>query len=138
MKHCLVVLALGLLLGGMVWTARLGAQGEKGPDIKEIMGRLNKPTGIYFSMTRELKEQAPDWAEVQMNARLLGQLAGQLTRTTPPRGDRASWDRQIKAYIANAQAAETAIRKMDKAAAQAALARMGEPACTTCHKAHRP
>jgi len=131
-----------MLLVGLVvltaWKGQVGAQGDKVPDIKEVMGKLNKPTGIYFSMTRELREQAPDWDELKQNARVLAQLSAGLARTTPPKGDKASWNSLVKVYIDNAQAAQAAVQKMDKAATQAALARMGEPACRNCHKVHRP
>lgn len=116
----------------------LAAQADKPADIKKVMARLNKPTGIYFSLVRELKDQDPAWDEARTQAQELSQLAGSLARSTPPKGDKASWDRQIKTYIDNAKAADAAVRKKDKAAAQSALAKMGEPTCMNCHKAHRP
>jgi cytochrome c556 len=126
-----------LLLGLVVWTARVDAQAEKAPDIKEIMGKLNKPTGVYFSMARELKEDTPEWDEVKTQAKILAQQAAALTKTTPPRGEKSSWDVLVKAYADNAQKAQKAVERMDKAGAQASMALMGGMACNKCHEAHR-
>jgi len=126
-----------LLLGLVVLTARVDAQGEKAPEIKEIMGKLNKPTGVYFSMARELKEDTPMWDEVQAQAKILAQQAAALAKTQPPKGDKASWDALVKAYADNARKAQTAVQRMDKTAAQAAMALMGKAACNKCHEAHR-
>jgi cytochrome c556 len=131
------LLLLGSLLALVAWTPGLDAQGEKAPDIKEIMGKLNKPTGVYFSIVRELKEEAPMWEEVQAQAKILSQQAAALNKTQPPKGDLAAWTGLVKAYSDNARAAEQAAQRMDKTGAQTALAKMGEPACGTCHKAHR-
>jgi hypothetical protein len=135
MHRCLVGV---LLLGLTAWTVQVSAQGDKPSEIKEVMAKLNKPSGIYFSLVGEMKEPQPDWDEARMQARLLAQLSGTLAKGTPPKGDKASWDKMVKAYIESAQAAESAVKKKDKAAALAALVKMGEPTCKKCHQAHRP
>jgi hypothetical protein len=138
MMRCVVrLLLLGSLLSLLAWTARVDAQKEKAPDIKEIMGKLNKPTGIYFSMARELKEDMPMWDEVQTQAKILAQQAAALVKTQPPKGDKASWDALVKAYADNARTAQVAVQRMDKAGAQAAMALMGGANCNKCHEAHR-
>ncbi len=132
----------GVLLVGLIvltgWLGRVDAQGAKAPDIKEVMSKLNKPTGIYFAMVRELREQEPDWAELKQNAQVLSKLSAGLARATPPKGDAASWNSLVKVYVENAKAADAAVQKMDKAAAVVALTKMGEPTCKNCHKVHRP
>lgn len=129
-------LSLGLLL--TLQPRFVGGQGEKLPDIKEIMGKLNKPTGVYYSLSRELKEDEPMWDEAKQQSKLLAQLAAALPRNAPPKGDKASWDALAKTYTDNARAVNLAVQKMDKAAAQTALRKMGGDACMICHKAHRP
>lgn len=128
---------LGSLIVLFVWIASLNAGGDKPPQIKDIMSKLNKPTGVYFSMVRELREEDPMWDEVRDMAKVLAQQARALTKTHPPRGENTSWDKLVKAYAENAGAVEKAVQKKDKAGAQAAMGRMGEEACKTCHKAHR-
>jgi cytochrome c556 len=107
-------------------------------DVKEIMGKANKPTGIYFNLARDLKDDEPAWADVQPQARDLAKLAAALRKAMPPKGDKTSWDALTKAYAENAAALAAAAEKKDKNAAQAAHAKMGGDACMTCHKAHRP
>jgi cytochrome c556 len=107
-------------------------------DVKEIMGKANKPTGIYFNLARDLKDDEPAWADVQQQARDLAKLAAALRKATPPKGEKASWDALTKAYADNAVALAAAADKKDKNAAQTAHAKMGGDACMTCHKAHRP
>jgi cytochrome c556 len=115
-----------------------GGATADGPTVKEIMGKANKPTGIYFNLGLDLKDDSPSWADIQQEAKDLSKLATALRQATPPRGEKESWDKLTKAYADNARSLEQATAKMDQKAAQAAHARMGGDACMTCHKAHRP
>lgn len=115
-----------------------GAGSADAPSVKEIMGKANKPTGIYFNLALDLKDENPSWPDIQQEAKDLAKLAAALRQTTPPRGDKDSWDRHTKAYAENAKALEQATAKMDQKAAQAAHAKMGGDACMACHKAHKP
>ena len=115
-----------------------GAATADGPNAKEIMGKANKPTGIYFTLALDLKDDNPSWPDIQQEAKDLSKLAAALRQATPPRGDKESWDKLTKSYADNAKALEQATAKMDQKAAQAAHARMGGDACMNCHKAHRP
>src|SRR5207253_10344123 len=121
MKRLLPGLIGVLVLLVLVCSFRAQGQAEKVPDIKEIMAKLNKPTGIYFSLMRELKEEEPMWDEARQQSKTLTQLSAVLGKHTPPRGDRASWQALTKAYADNARATEQAVLRMDKAAALAAL-----------------
>jgi hypothetical protein len=110
---------------------------EKRASVKEIMARAHKPKGLYFALVKALKDEAPAWDDVQAHAQALSKLAADLPRNAPPRGDAESWQRDAKAYADNAVALEQAAEKKDRKAALAATAAMGEPACSSCHKAHR-
>jgi len=135
MKRATVLLtALALSLAA----ASAEAQGDKPPAVKDIMGKLNKPTGLYFNIGKELRESDPMWAEVQRDAKEVARLAAVLGKNAPPKGDKESWDKLTKEYAANAAALEKATAAKDQAAARAAYAKMGGEACNTCHKAHRP
>lgn len=114
------------------------ATSADGPTVKEIMAKANKPTGTYFTLALDLKDDNPSWPDIQQETKELAKLAAALRQATPPRGDKESWDKLTKAYADNAKALEQAAAKMDQKAAQTAHARMGGDACMTCHKAHRP
>jgi cytochrome c556 len=115
-----------------------GAMDANPPSVKEIMGKANKPTGIYFNLGQDLKDDNPAWPDIQKEAEDLAKLANSLRKAAPPRGDKDSWGKLTKAYADNAKALVQASAKMDQAAARAAHAKMGGNACMNCHKAHRP
>jgi hypothetical protein len=115
-----------------------GGTAADSPSVKEIMGKANKPTGIYFTLALDLKDDNPSWPDIQQEAKDLAKLAAALRQATPPRGEKESWEKLTKTYADNAKALEQATAKMDQKAAQTAHARMGGDACMTCHKAHKP
>jgi hypothetical protein len=109
---------------------------EKVPAIKEIMARLNKPGGLYPTISKELKADDPDWGEVQQQAKTFVMMAAALGKNGPPKGEPESWAKLTQEYADNARALEAAAAKKDRPAADAARARLGGDACKTCHKAH--
>jgi cytochrome c556 len=117
---------------------QVAARNMEAPSVKEIMGKANKPTGIYFNLRQDLKDDNPAWPDIQQEAKELKELADALHQAAPPRGDKDSWDKLTKAYAANAKALVQAASKMDQTAAREAHAKMGGNACMACHKAHRP
>ena len=131
------VLTAALPLAALAWGLAAAGTADP-PTVKEIMGRANKPTGIYFNLGQDLKDENPSWPDIQQEAKELAGLAAALRRAAPPKGDKDSWDRLTRTYADNAWALEKAAAKQDQAAARAAHARMGGDACMTCHKAHRP
>ena len=120
----------------LVWRAAAAASADA-PSVKEIMSQANKPTGTYFNLGRDLQDCAPSWADIRPETMELAKLAAALREATPPRGDKDSWDKLTKAYADSATKLDQAAAKMDLDAARAAYAKMGEPACMTCHKAHK-
>ncbi len=126
----LLVVATSLGLGG--------AEPDKAPDIKEIMQRANKPTGLYFNLKKDLEDEEPMWDDMLAEARELAQLAAALGKQTPPKGDKASWAKLTRAYASEAKGLSQAVAKKDRKAAQAAIGRMGGATCKSCHKVHRP
>jgi hypothetical protein len=109
---------------------------EKVPAIKEIMGRLNKPGGLYPTLSKELKADDLDWGEVQLQAKTFAKMATALGKNVPPKGDADSWAKLTQEYADNARALEAAADKKDRPAVDAARLRLGGDACKTCHKAH--
>jgi cytochrome c556 len=133
MKHRLAML---LLAGAAVGLG--GANAEKDLDIQQIMQRVNKPTGLYFNLKKDLEDDDPMWADMRADARELAQLVAALPKQTPRKGDKASWMKKTRDYAENAKALYQAVSKKDKKAVRAAIARMGGATCTNCHKVHRP
>jgi hypothetical protein len=126
----LLLVGVGLNLGG--------AEPDKAPDIKQIMQRANKPTGIYFNLKKDLEDDDPMWTEMRDEARELAQLIVALGKQTPPKGDKASWTKLTRAYADEAKGLYRAVAKQDRKAARAAVARMGGDNCKSCHQVHRP
>ncbi len=108
------------------------------PTVKDIMKKANSPTGIYANLGQDLKDDNPSWSDIQQEAKQTAMLAAALRQTTPPRGDKESWDKLTKQYADNAAALQQATAKMDQDAARAAWAKLGGETCKTCHAAHRP
>jgi cytochrome c556 len=133
MKH--TKRALSLTLAAVLAGTALAQ--DKVPTIKEIMGRLNKPGGLYPTISRELKADDTDWAEVQQDTRSFAKLAAELGKNAAPKGDPESWAKLTKEYADNARALEDAAGKKDRAAATAARGRLGSRSCKTCHDAHK-
>jgi hypothetical protein len=132
MKHLLAPLLLvsaGVVLGF--------ADADKEPDIKEIMKRANRPTGIYFNLKKDLEDEEPDWNEMSTEARELARLAAGLSKQKPPKGDKEAWTKRARAYAEDAKSLSQAVAKKDKKAARAAITRMGGNTCKNCHAAHK-
>ena len=124
-----------LIVFGM--TAGLAGAGKL-RTVKEIMGKLNKgPNALTPNLKRSLQKDQPDWQAIQAQSKEYATLSAELTKTTPPRGDKASWDKLTKDYAEAAKSLETASGKKDKDAALSVHAKLTK-ACTACHKVHRP
>jgi cytochrome c556 len=128
----LVCAAAGLVL------VAAGVAVAADPTIKDIMIKAHKPgKSLLANIMGELKEDEPDWSDVQKDSKELVELGTALGKNTPPKGDQASWDRLTKAYLANVQSLEAAAESKNKSAAQTALKQM-QGSCRACHMAHRP
>jgi hypothetical protein len=121
----------------MSFAAGVEAKDDKPTEIQAIMGKLNKPTGLFYSIGKELREGDPMWADIQPAAKEVAKEAAKLGKLTPPKGDKDSWAKLTKEYADNAAALEKAVTAKNQAAAKAAFAKMDEPNCKKCHEAHR-
>src|SRR5438067_7391544 len=98
----LVVLALALTTGPA------GADGERPLGIKEIMKKLNGPTGIQPALGKELKDDEPVWDDIQKDTKEFASLAAALGKSDPPKGSKESWARLTKTYADDAKALDDA------------------------------
>lgn len=111
---------------------------DKKLNLKEIMTKAHKGgTSLLATVGAELKEDEPDWAEVQTKSKELVQLGTAMTKATPPRGEKESWDKLTAAYLQNAKALNAAAGKKAKTQAQAAQKKLAT-SCRSCHTAHKP
>ena len=113
------------------------AQAKKDLSAKDIMVKAHKGNSSLLTMVRmELREDDPEWGEIQKNTKELVVLGGALGKTTPPKGDKQSWSRLTQQYLAGVKALDAAAQRKDKSAAQEAQKRLMS-SCSACHKAHR-
>jgi hypothetical protein len=121
------------------YTAPADGQAGKPPTVKEVMKKLNyRDAALTPMLGRALKADSPSWDEIQRDSRTLVNWIDLLSKQDPPKGDKAHWQKLAGAYALDARALDAAVGKRDKPAAQAAHARLANPAaCNACHNAHR-
>jgi cytochrome c556 len=130
MKRLACAVAGLALLAGIAWAAD--------PTIKEIMTKAHKgPKSLLGDMNAELKEDEPDWNDIQKDSKELVELGIALGKNKPPMGEQSSWDRLTKNYQANTKSLETAAQGKDKATTKSALSKL-QGSCKECHMNHRP
>ncbi len=116
---------------------RTVAADEKTPTIKEIMKKAhNGDSSLLGQLRGELRDDEPEWAEIQKQTRELVTLATSLGKNKPPRGEMGSWDKLTKQYLEKAKALDGAAKKKDKKSSQVAFAKL-RGSCTDCHNAHK-
>jgi hypothetical protein len=105
--------------------------------IKDIMGRLNKgPGSMIVALRKELQTSSADWAQIQQQAKEYAELASQLGKQEPPKGDRASWAKLTAEYAKTAESMNAAAEKRDRSLALAAHRKL-TASCKACHQAHQ-
>src|SRR5262245_8589602 len=130
-----VVTALAVLAG---YGSTAGAQDDKTPTIKEIMGKAHRGgTALVSVIGNQLKAANPDWEAIQTQSKSLADLGVALGKNKPPKGTQQSWDRLTKAYNDNAQVLVMAAEAKDKRKAAAAHQKLAQ-SCMGCHTPHRP
>jgi hypothetical protein len=138
MKKCLCVAGV-VALALIVVLSPTGAQGDKAPTIKDVMGKLNKgPNAMTPTIGKDLKDDPPAWDDLQKETKDFVKCVEALGKNTPPKGEKDSWEKLTKAYLDNAKALEAATAKKDKKAAQDAYGRLAAPGnCKACHSEHK-
>ena len=126
------LLALAALAGG----PNLALQ-DSPPTIAEVMRKLNSgTTSLTPTLAKDLKDAEPDWEGIQETTAEYVKLTAGLPTATPSKGDKASWQRLARAYVANARALDAAAKRKDRRGAATALARI-QGSCKACHQVHR-
>jgi cytochrome c556 len=129
MKRVLCAAAGLALLGGLAMAAD--------PTIKDIMTKAHKGgNSLLQTMNKELKEDEPDWNDVQKDSKELVELGAALGKNKPPRGEPDSWEKLTKGYLDTAKSLEASAEKKDKSGAKASLGKL-LGSCKGCHQVHR-
>jgi cytochrome c556 len=128
------------LLGVLVVGALVLSQPSKPntPTVKEIMTKAHKGgNALITKLSRELREDKPNWQDIQEQTTQLVNLGKFLAQNDPPRGEKESWQRYTREYLQNAKKLDDAAQVKDKETASALRDKIGR-SCSGCHRFHRP
>lgn len=115
-----------------------GADDEKTPTIKEIMGALTKGPNAALGQTKKaLGSQPPDWKSAKTAAVALRSHAPAMAKNSPPRGDKAAYTKKAEAFSKDCLELADALDKEQLKTAQDAMKKLGG-SCMGCHREHRP
>jgi cytochrome c556 len=139
MKKCAIMAALAAFVAvSAARPGRVGAADDKVPTVEEIMQKVNKGKGALHAQVKEaIQSGKPDWEAVQKMTKQYSALAEFLGKNDPPQGDKASWEKQTKAYAEKAKKLDEDVQKKDLSAAQTDV-RTLQGSCMGCHRVHRP
>lgn len=110
---------------------------DKPKTIKEVMGKLHKGTKAQTAVLKtKLKEDKPDWDEIQKITKDFVILGADLEKNDPPKGEKESWKKFADKYYATAKELDDAATAKSKDKTEAAVKTMGG-SCKSCHDAHK-
>src|SRR5262245_56489620 len=121
-----VALAAGLLGTALAVEAK---------SIDEIMKRVNSAKGIQRKLLPDAAK-AGDWDNAQKLSKEYVELAEQLGKNKPPKGEQKSWEKLTGDYLVSVKKVDEACQKKDAAAVTAAQRKIGAM-CKSCHDAHK-
>jgi hypothetical protein len=132
------VLVLATIALVSVALGRIAAQDDKPPSIEDIMTKAHKGgNSLIASVGKGLRTPTPDWDSLHQKTQELVTLGSALGKNTPPKGEKASWDKLTSLYVTNAHKLDEAVAEKNKNDATAAHRRL-TGSCKTCHNAHKP
>jgi cytochrome c556 len=100
------------------------------------MKAVHSEDGIKDKISELLKEPKPDWDAVVKSSTEWVSLATDMTKDTPKKGSKESWDKLAGKWLTDAKALESAAEKKELAAANKALKSLGS-SCKGCHGPHK-
>lgn len=130
-------LLTGALIMGVALAGTVVQADEKDSkfDIGEFMKKSHGKAGLRQKITTAvLKEKDFDSAKEVAKEWLTE--AQKLSKATPPKGEKAAWERTATAYCKQVKALSDACTAKDGDKAKAALDAIGK-SCGGCHKAHK-
>jgi hypothetical protein len=131
-------LAVAVMLAMLAIRGLWAADNSKTPTVKAIMTKAHKGgDSLLQTIGKGIKTMEPDWSALGVKTKELVALGKALGTNNPPRGERESWDKQVNRYLGNAEALNSAVKKMNRLAALAAHKRL-TTSCASCHMDHKP
>ena len=109
---------------------------EKLPDIGEIMKKAHGKTDGYLTKLKTAAKGGK-WDEAKSTAKDLTIVADALAKNEPPKGDKKSWEKLTKEYIATSKKIDEAAKKEDAKGVNDGVGKIGM-SCGGCHKARKP
>jgi hypothetical protein len=101
------------------------------------MAKLTKgPSSLTPVIGEELEAENPPWETLQTQTKEFAQLASSMSKNTPPRGHKESWDKLTSAYAEWASDLDEAVQTKNKAAALETHGKLAG-SCMACHREHR-
>ncbi len=108
-----------------------------GSPLGQIMAKLGRgPNALTGAIGTALKSDSPAWDAIQGQAKEYVQLVSDMEKHDPPKGDKASWKKQVEGYLGIARELDAAAQAKKKDEAVAAHDRLGGT-CMACHREHR-
>jgi cytochrome c556 len=110
---------------------------QSNPKIKEIMEKVGKgPAALQGSLGEAIKQTPPAWDTIQSKSKEYSDLASQLSKLDPIKGEKDSWNKLTLAFAETAAGLDKSAMAKDKDHTQEALDGLGS-SCMACHRQHR-
>ena len=123
-------LAVAAIVAGTVLAADL--------TIKDVMKKAHAGTNsLLANIGKDLKDDDPDWSDIQKETKDLVELGTALDKNDPPQGDKGGFHKLTQMYLTNAKALDAAAQKKDAKTAQAYQGKLAQ-SCKDCHTTYRP
>lgn len=137
-KYLGLALGMGIVFAGAACWQAIAAPAEEPSTIAKVMQALHKgPQAVLGQLKAKLGNESPDWSAVEPLAKKYQEEVSKLPGQEPPKGEAASYEQKVKAYLATAKTLTEASTKKDLNAAKEAMGKIGM-SCKDCHAAHKP
>ena len=114
-----------------------GQATRSNPKLKAIMTKVGRgPQALQGSLGDALKQAEPAWETIQPKTQEYAQLASEMVKLEPVKGDKDSWAKLTQAFAESAAELAHAAGTKDKNSTKEALDSLGG-SCMACHRAHR-
>jgi hypothetical protein len=127
-------LIVGFVCVALISTVSTG--GEKAKSIKEVMAS-HKKDKLRSQIETALKDDNPDWADLQKKTKTYADQAKLLKDFEPPKGDKEDYVKLAKGFSECITNLDKAAKEKDAKAATEAFKKSGT-FCGKCHAEHKP
>jgi hypothetical protein len=122
---------IGVIAVIATYGAAISADAAPDADIGEVMQKSFGKRGYKNAIASAVK--SAKWEDAAKVAKEWNELAAELGKNKPPKGDQKAWETECKKFGDNTKAVLTATEKKDAKGVTAAM-RFN---CMGCHKAHK-